>query len=511
MSDVKIWVPASEDVAAVIRFTFCDGPRALGRAVKRHPKLWTLALALTGLTVLLGRAAGYVVYLPVLCVPWAILHRPSFTRWGAGPLRSDWRRHWRYQRHWPDVSGERGLSSVIDAGLDVHPEIVKARTQDWSVTWERSWRWPMLRRVVTCTDVLWLRDLIGNDLADYQEQAPGIARDYGARTGRAFDEAHKPKGCVRLELAYGPDPLAQIIPALPIPAGVDDIDFSAVPLGLTEKGELWTIDLDLHVLWAGATGSGKSGALQQLIRSLAPAIKAGLVVVHAIDAKDGMELGPTSDMFRFYEDDDPATMAKLLEDAVDMMKVAARAAKDSGDRGFRPTLARPLHLIVIDEMLDLTDPKGPHKEVVKRVHAALGLLLRKGRATGFIVVGSVTDPRENALPMKTGFPTRVGFRLKAPQETTTILGPGARLAGARCDEIGKHEPGVAYTEDAERVRAAYVTNVDIAEMIRLYAPAAVADGDTEPPPFDAEATADEDGPVLELVQGGPVDDDEGWE
>jgi S-DNA-T family DNA segregation ATPase FtsK/SpoIIIE len=427
--------------------------------------------------------------------------------------RSDWRRHWRYQRHWPDVTSLNGLSVVVDNGLDVHPQIVKVRCVDYSRTWRWSWSWPLLSTTVTCTDLLWVRTLISSDLEDWQERAPTIARDYGARTGRAFDHHGKPKGCVRLELTYGPDPLAQMIPALPIPASADDIDFTAVPIGRMENGAPWTIDLGLHVLLAGATGSGKSGVLQQLVRSLAPAIRDGLVVVHAIDGKDGMELGPTSGMFRYYEDDDPEKMAVLLEEAVAMMKAQSRASKASGDRTFQPTLARPLHLIVIDEMIDLTDPKGPNREIVKRVLSALGLLLRKGRSAGFIVFGSVTDPRESGLSVKNGFPTRIGMRLKAPQETTTILGPGARLQGARCDEIGKHEPGIGYTEDAERVRAAYVTDADIAAMVAEYAPVRTVPSEPEfmPPEFDADATADEEPLVLELVQGEWVDDDEGWE
>lgn len=498
------------------RFALWDGPRALWKGAKRHPKLWVVFLALVGLTALLGPAARWVVYAPVLLVPWAVLHHASFRRWVVQPARSDWRRHVRYQRRWPDVMSLNRLSIPIDNALDVHPEIVKARTTDWSRTWHWSWRWPLLSSVATCTDLLWVRTLISDEPADYQERAPTIARDYGARVGRAFDHHGKPKGCVRLEITYGPDPLAAMIPALPIPASADDIDFSAVPVGRTEKGEPWTIDLSLHVLLAGATGSGKSGVLQQLIRSLAPAIRDGLVVVHAVDPKFGLELGPIEKMCAYYEDREPYQMADLLHAAVGMMPAAARSLKDEGLRKIEPTLDRPLHLIVVDEMIDLTDPRGPDKKLAEQVRADLGFLLRKGRASGFIVVGAVTDPRVEAIPMRDGFPMRIGLRLATAQQTKMILGDGARQRGALCEDIGEHEQGVAYVlrkgaADAQRVRAAYVTTADIAAMVAEYAPGPQAVPDPAAPEFDFESTAeDDDVPVLELVQG-DMTSDEGWE
>jgi S-DNA-T family DNA segregation ATPase FtsK/SpoIIIE len=464
---LNITIPHETKIWAAFRFTFWDGPRAGWQAVRRHPKLWATFAVLAALGILFGRAAAYVVYLPPLLLPWVLIHRSSFQRFVVIPLRSDFRRWYRYQRHWPDVASQRRLSRVNNEALDVHPEIKSMRCKGFSRTWEWSWSWPPLEVTTICLDTLILRDLIGNDLQDYQEQAEGIARDYGARAGRAFKA---PKGCVRLELAYGPDPLEDTIPALPIPASVKDIDFKAVPVGVTEQGKPWTIDLSLHVLLAGATGSGKSGVLQQLLRSLGPAIAEGLVVVHAVDPKDGMELGVVSEVCKYYEDDDPKAMADLLADAVTMMRKQSRGLKKTKLRKNKPTVERPLHLILIDEMIDLTDPKGPDKKIAESVRQSLGYLLRKGRASGFIVVGAVTDPRVDALPMRTGFPLRVAMRLNTPQETKMILGDGARLRGALPDEITEAEPGVGYVmlngaREATRVRAAYVTDEDIEELV----------------------------------------------
>ena len=57
-----------------------------------------------------------------------------------------------------------------------------------------------------------------------------------------------------------------------------------------------------------------------------------------------------------------------------------------------------------------------------------------------------------------------------------VLGPGARDQGALCDKIPDSTRGVAYVRtngvrEPIRVRAAYVSDDDIATMAQLYAPA----------------------------------------
>jgi S-DNA-T family DNA segregation ATPase FtsK/SpoIIIE len=364
------------------------------------------------------------------------------------------------------------LSEVIENGIDVYPQLVKVRCHEFG-------------------DTVLVRALISQTIEDYQRMAPALQSDFGARECRVYEhptqrpwwKVWEPRAGVRLEFAYGPDPLAEEIPALPILRTSERIDFSAVQVGLTERGEPWTIDLALHMLLAGTTGSGKSGVLQSLIRGLAPAIRDGRVVIWACDPKEGVEFGPlagnddTPGMFARYEDGELEDMAAMLADAVTAMRKQMRKIKAQRLRKHEPTPKMPLVLIIIDEMVDLLEQKGKPKDLSASIHASMGHLLRKGRAAGFRVIGTVTDPRVEASGgFRRSFPVKIGARLDTPDESDMIMGRGAAERGAKCHEIPVELPGVCYVlknteRDAVRVRAAYVTDDDIEAMVAEYAPA----------------------------------------
>lgn len=491
------------------RFVLWDGPRALWRGAKRHPKLWVLFLALVGLGVLFGRAAAYVVYAPALLVPWWLLDRASFRRWVVGPLRSDWRRHMRYQRRWPDVMSLNRLSIPIDNALDVHPEIVKARTTDWSRSWHWhwQWRWPLLSTTVACTDTLWVRTLISDDLEDYQERVPTIARDFAARTGRAFDETGRPKGTVRLELTYGPDPLARIVPPIAVPERAEDVDLTAIPVGVKEDGTPWTLAaLGSQTLVAGITGSGKSSLTWSFLRGLGPAIKEGRVIVWAIDPKGGMSLGPGRPLFDRYCSGTVPEMVAMLEDAVRYMDARTKSLEEVATMHV-PTVAQPFLLVVVDEFARISKFKGD-KTSANAANAAIEALVNVGRAAGVGVWVCTQSPLKEVIAQRDEFPNRVGFRMVPRIYNNEVLGADAWSRGARCSEIPASMPGVAWIreEDGEltRVRAAYVPRDEVVAMAAKYGrgPMLADEPDLPPaPPFDVDATADEEIPVLELVQG----------
>jgi S-DNA-T family DNA segregation ATPase FtsK/SpoIIIE len=76
------------------------------------------------------------------------------------------------------------------------------------------------------------------------------------------------------------------------------------------------------------------------------------------------------------------------------------------------------------------------------------------------------------------FPDRIAMRLDEPEQVDMVLGDGARDRGALADLIPTSPAtgaGIAYVRletdpDPVRVRAAWVTDTDIAAMAAEYAP-----------------------------------------
>jgi S-DNA-T family DNA segregation ATPase FtsK/SpoIIIE len=272
------------------------------------------------------------------------------------------------------------------------------------------------------------------------------------------------------------DTLAQPVRPGPVPV---TCDLTALPVGVTEYGEPWRLRLvGGHLLITGVTGSGKSALVQSILRQLAPAIRSGLVQVWAVDPKGGMELGPASALFTRFADDDYESMVTLLEDAVTVMR--ERSARLKGvTRQLVPTVADPLIVVIVDEVANLT-AYMPERDLKRRAEAALALLTTQGRAPGLSVIGLLQDPRKEVLNIRNLFPIKIAFRLDEPWQVDTVLGDGAREAGAFADLIPASTPGVAYVRidgqaGVQRVRAAWVTDADIDALAKEY-PAPV-DGD----------------------------------
>ena len=80
---------------------------------------------------------------------------------------------------------------------------------------------------------------------------------------------------------------------------------------------------------------------------------------------------------------------------------------------------------------------------------------------------------KDVLPFRDLFPTRLALRLTEARHVDMVLGDGARNRGAVCDQIPDSRPGVGYValdgvREPVRVRAAYVTDEDIAAMAADY-------------------------------------------
>jgi len=419
----------------------------LARWSLRHPigagafGVVMLVLWLAGVFGLLVTGAGAGLGLAF----WARRAPDSFHRVAV----SRWRGFWVYRRSWQPAMVTCGLALVMA---------------------EREYL-PELRRVVStpCVDRVLVELLSGQAPEDFEARTSQLAHTFEALRCRV--EVDRP-GRLWLEFTHR-DPLEAPIAALepdPVP------DLTALPLGRRADGEPWRVRLlGTHLLIAGATGAGKGSVLWSLIRALGPTIRDGSVQLWAVDPKGGMELTPGAGLFHRFGYGDHEQMIGLLEDAVTLMRERSERLRQAGKRVHVPTPDDPLVVVVVDEMAALTAYVAD-RALKKRAESALQLLLSQGRAPGVLVVASLQDPGKDVLPFRDLFPARIALRLLEDTQVDMVLGRSARLHGAECDQIPASLPGVGYVtlegvREPIRVRAAYVSDADLAQMVAHYAPA----------------------------------------
>ncbi|WP_062887279.1 FtsK/SpoIIIE domain-containing protein [Mycobacterium avium] len=376
-------------------------------------------------------------------VGWSVCEPSSFSRWVTNPLRQRFWAWWRYHRNWASVCALHGLTAKLGERTLV-PAVESVR-------------------IGRHADVLCLRVVTGQSIADWQKRAPALAATWGA--DRLTIRTTTP-GQLRIIIGRG-DALGQPT-AVPMPTPATEVDLGAVRVGVTESRHWWTVPvLGQHILVAGATGAGKGSVLWSLIAGLAPHVVTGRVRLWVIDPKGGMELGAGAPMFTRFCHDTGQPTVELLRALVELMQ--ARANRLRGHtRLHTPTPADPLYVVMIDEIAALTAYLTDRK-LRAEIEGLLGLLLSQGRAVGISVVAAVQDPAKDTLPVRQLFTVRIGLRMTEATQTAMVLGQGAHDAGAECDLIADATPGVGYvmidgTTDPARVRAFHVTDRDITAL-----------------------------------------------
>lgn len=201
----------------------------------------------------------------------------------------------------------------------------------------------------------------------------------------------------------------------------------------------------------------------------------GLVEVWGIDPKR-MELSFGRALFERYgrySDDPKGGMVELLEAAAEDMN--ARAERFAGlTRSFTPSHEHPFRVIVVDELAFLT-AYCPDRDLRKRAESALAVLTSQGRSVGYCVIGAQQDARKEVNNLRNLFPDRIALRLDEDDQVDMVLGDGSRDRGALADEISSIPEvgaGVGFvrletTPDPVRVRAAFVADDDIKDMVTL--------------------------------------------
>ena len=408
--------------------------------------LWAIGLLLSA-----GRGPFWwlasLVPVVVLVALWRRLHPASFGRLVSGPV---WRRRVRRQirRSWASVMSGCGLTRRDATGAVAGPGLAALR-------WDRQ-------------GLLWITPtlLVGQTIEDLEAASERLRTAVGARRLRVVaDGTHT---ACQLACTFGEVLAGPFLTPPPTQQAALATAPDQLVLGKTEDGRPWSVDLRVCTLTAGSSGAGKGSVMWSLMLGLAPLIRVGLVEVHGVDLKGGMELGLGRSLFTRYADR-PDQAVTLLEDAVTACE--QRATTMAGlSRLHVPTVAAPLVVVLIDELATLT-AYLPDRDLLRRGEVALARLCSIGRAPGYVVWGFLQDPRKETIKARHLFTQSIALRLRDREECAMVLGDGAVAAGAACHRISRSTPGIGYALDEAgrltQVRAGWVPD----EAIRATAAA----------------------------------------
>jgi S-DNA-T family DNA segregation ATPase FtsK/SpoIIIE len=445
------------------------GDFPLGRMIAsqvRHPGVMLPLLGGPALAVYVHREGWFwpLVAAGVLALVLAVWawRSPASLRNVVGYRVKAWYRRWfRYAPRWWLWMGRLGLSVTDEmTGWILRPRILKVRSTG-------------------CIDSLLLDLPLGVRAAHVIEAVEDLRH---AGKARRVTVRELEPGRVWVDF-YTADPLRKTVSLIPHPVRLRVEDLDNLILGYCEDGTPWRVKVvGRHIFVAGVTGAGKSSVLWALLWALAPYIRAGLVVVHGIDPKGGMELEWGRELFERYEADDYEAMAELLEADADYLDDRTKLLRGKA-RTFTPSQETPFVLIVIDELMQLTVllPGTEGRRISARIDVALGRLLGKGRAPGYSVFATSLLVTKDVVTWRELFPTKIAMRLDNEAQVEMSLGEGARDLGAECDRIPESMPGVAYVlqegrKEPVRVRAAYVSDEQIRHIATTYGPHRAIEG-----------------------------------
>lgn len=230
------------------------------------------------------------------------------------------------------------------------------------------------------------------------------------------------------------------------------LDSLIVPIGEDISGEPIQLEFSSpdspHLLVAGTTGAGKSGALDTIIRGLAR-YPAESVRLWLVDPK-GTELS--------HFEDDAHVDGAIGYDASDAIELLERAVAEM-DR--RYALMKPLRVrslaeynaavnrdaqipwivLVLDEYADLTSDSG-EKGVIEGL---LRRLTQKARAAGIHVIAATQRPSADVISttIRSNLPAQLALRVKTATDSRIIMDEaGAEALAGQGDAFLKTARGV---------------------------------------------------------------------
>lgn len=240
-----------------------------------------------------------------------------------------------------------------------------------------------------------------------------------------------------------------------------DLDRLAVPIGENQVGEIVDINFSSpnspHLLIGGATGSGKSEALNTILRGLTHYYSPEILKLVLVDPKQtelvGFEGSPHLLRQIGYFDEDAIN---CLETAVNEMQsryelFRAKGARDLPEYNRRfPEERLPWQVVVLDEYADLVSEADTRKQV----EAAVKRLSQKARACGIHVIVATQKPSaENiSTTVRSNLPAQLALKCRGVAESRVVMDePGAETLN------GKGDAFLKVGDRSERVQCALVT------------------------------------------------------
>jgi hypothetical protein len=438
-------------------------------AVKTHPLL--AAFAATFLTVWFESGSGAVAMTaaPALwgggCVAWFVW-RTRRTGLTVAQSAAQLRRQDRVRRQWDLACDEAGWKTT--------PPLYRWRVRSEGDT--------VVARINTSAAGLSHAPILSG-LGKMAEVVGG-----GCRETRMKALGHS--GWVELRFSWS-DPLAKTIIPDDIPAapkGVAPFGLSeqATPVGfriLNDKGECVLVPTAI----IGMSGSGKSNTLwalllgfiiQQIPVRLWVADPAGGVELVALqDALNDKAGTPYFQVHRYA--DTQAGIEKMVQDFAAAMDSRLTDAKKRRQRAHVPTLAEPVNLLIIDELL------WCDKLIKAGKDGPLGRVMTGGRKVAFTVVGLGQLAKVDALgQLRDLFLLRLVLKVMTREGVEAALGSGAGWADkAPAHRLSAEAKGVGFmvdalgrdhrADEAVNFRSVYLTDEQVADIARGDMPSGV--------------------------------------
>lgn len=208
-----------------------------------------------------------------------------------------------------------------------------------------------------------------------------------------------------------------------------------VPIGKSVSGDIVTMDIrkNPHLLIAGATGSGKSVAINSILASILLQAKPSEVRLMLVDPKK-VELSVYNDIPHLITPvvSDPRKAALALKKVTAEMDRRFQLLADAGARNIESYNKQvdaanqqkgkvyqrlPYLVVVIDELADLM------MMVASEVEAAVIRIGQLGRAAGIHMILATQRPSVDVITglIKTNVPSRMAFAVASGVDSRTIL------------------------------------------------------------------------------------------